>query len=213
MSELQEEIEWRNWPENRPEGKALCWWRVAPRMIGAIEWRPEWVDETHFVGMGYSANEWWPPMSNWDGYKRTLPKGLQWRPAREDERKSLVVPIDVAPCPICGSAPHWDVSGSWATAAPYLATQFTIGHCFARLQYFTDLPKMLARWNKREPASGLPAALERVKAAEALEEAISLLNRAAAVLRNPDEVSVDATACSIDSFVAFLSKHKDKDNG
>lgn len=157
--------DWRDWPVDRPEGRALCWWRVAPRMIGEIEWRPEWVEKTLFVGMGHNPGEWWPPMSHWDGYKRTLPAGLQWRPADENETGSLVVPILTLPCPICGSPPKWSIGTPWIGAAPHLANKFSIGCCFAHLKYWEDLPKMVARWNAR-PA--LLSVQERLEKAEEL---------------------------------------------
>ena len=75
-------MDWKKWSEIRPEDSTKFYrWRVSPRLILGLEMQPEWVEKMKFVGMGYADSEWWPPYSNWDGYKRTIDPTLEWQEA------------------------------------------------------------------------------------------------------------------------------------
>jgi hypothetical protein len=109
-------------------------------------------------GMGYRDPEPWPNMSNWDGYKRTVPAGLEWRLGTPDNIRPLysLPGIVVFACPFCGQTPHimaWDRpagGGARLYTAPFRPTHFAI-RCscgMGQIIETRDLQASLKLWNK-----------------------------------------------------------------
>ena len=103
-------LDWTDWSERRPpNAPGRYWWRIPARTIGGVEnMRPEWVAEMSLHGMGYGDNEYWPEsISHWDGYRRAMPAGLQWRAEPETPKNGERWPgLNIKPCPFCGGTPR-----------------------------------------------------------------------------------------------------------
>lgn len=160
--------EWTKFAERRPEGKGLFWFRIAGFKFSDTEISVEWVAETHFCGMGYGPNEWWPTFSHWDGYNRTVPAGTEWRAIEGSEKKgdTRYPGAEFLPCPHCGRAPLVEPSSRWITMPVYSAQEFAI-HCRCRGSFgprYTGISNAAAAWNRRTPlVAAAPDLLDALK--------------------------------------------------
>lgn len=151
--------------DHRPP-TGLAWFRLPAAEYGSLTCRPEWVGEVSMHGMGYGDAEAWPNMSDWNGYQRTVPKGLEWRPfsdmdkAADLKKDEHVFPgITPHPCPCCGTPAavtgrYQDPGGGarmWT--APFRPNLFLIRCvvCWLRMPESRDFKALLDRWNRRTP--------------------------------------------------------------
>lgn len=143
---------WTLWAERRPEDtKALYRWRIPACKILGMDLRPEWSDKLRFVGMGYGDPEWWPPFSNWDGYRRTLPAGTEWRLAAEHEAEDDIFwgGLDLLPSPFTGKPPKVGYCGQFIGAPPYRPDWLKITSHMVNSIGWKDARKMQDAWNTR----------------------------------------------------------------
>lgn len=150
---------WTLWDDERPTERGFYWWRVAPREICSLRQQPEFVSELAEVGMGYADKELWPRFSDWNGYKRTAPEGLEWRPACDGEKDNELWPeIALDPCPFCGSDPTigWTLrafdGGTLIPSYPFQANRMSAWcpKCGQASAGYTDNAlTLMARWNTR----------------------------------------------------------------
>ena len=142
--------EWKLWAKERPpDGEKKYRWRIPEQMVLGMNLRPEWVAKLESVGMGYSDNEWWPLFSHWDGYRRTIPKGTEWRDLEEGEDEAIIWNgLDLLPCPFSGKPPHIDYHGQWIGAPPYRAEYLILSFRFGTSRW-TNVETMQNAWNTR----------------------------------------------------------------
>ena len=142
---------WTLWSEKRPENtKALYRWRIPARVVCGLLLRPEWTEKLALVGMGYDDNEWWPlSPSHWNGYKRTVPTGLEWRLAEEGETEPAWGGLDLLPDPWTGRPPRVSTKTRWIGAPIYEAEGFWLTHRFGSTGTWADVTKLAAAWNER----------------------------------------------------------------
>lgn len=149
------DTDWTLWYERRPvDTQALYRWRIASRKICGMELRPEWSGKLHLCGMGYGASEWWPSGSHWDGYRRTMPKSLEWRLAKAEEPEGTIFwgGLDLLPCPFTGALPRVTYSGRWIGAPPWEVEYLNLKSYLVDT-HFRDANKLAAAWNQRPPVS------------------------------------------------------------
>jgi hypothetical protein len=183
MTETPEEVrarevlEWTLWSERRPEDtKALYRWRIPERNICGMMLRPEWGSKLHCVGMGYSDNEWWPDGSHWDGYQRTVAAGLEWRLAVEGEGEAIIwEDLNLDPDPWTGNPPIIRGSTRYIGAPVYDVESFSIHSTFGERYGFTDLNRLQAAWNTRNPRAMIAYGNERDKAIRESRELLAEL--------------------------------------
>ena len=167
--------EWKLWSDEKPEDtKALYRWRVPARQILGMTLRPEWTAKLSFVGMGYDPGEYWPPFSYWNGYVRTLPEGVEWRLAGEDETDIFWGGLDLLPSPFTGKPPKVEYCGLYIGAPPYKPEWLKIVSYMVGFNSWKDAAKMQAAWNTRTD----PLAALVLEAREALAGAMDILGRA-----------------------------------
>lgn len=149
--------DWTLWSEQRPTDTAAAYrWRIPARVILGLEMRPEWTDKLSHVGMGYSDREWWPGCSHWDGCRRTVSAGLEWRPAADGETDILWGGLDLLPCPFTGQKPRVEFSGRWSGAPPYQPEYLSLTSWMVQSNGWRDARKMRDAWNRRaDPAPGV----------------------------------------------------------
>lgn len=161
LADTDPTLAWTDWESARPTTKGLYWWRVEPRIYGGLTLRPEWVAPLSLCGMGYADSQLWPEFSRWDGRRRTVPAGTQWRPADETAKKGQFVfaGLDLNPCPFCGSSPTFgwhhksNDGGIFVCSAPYQANSFKVqcGCGLAGSYSRADLKGLVDQWNRRVP--------------------------------------------------------------
>jgi hypothetical protein len=159
--------EWVLFSERRPTDSDAMYWFTKDG-LGI-----EWADKLHYVGMGYSDSEYWPPHSYWNGYVRTLPEGIKWRLAEKDVApKTLRFPeMHLKPCPFCGGKPHLDGShcgrpgggdGVTIGAEPWRWNTFYLQPCcsmYARYNGFPTWQAFEKKWNTRFDNNTSPQSL------------------------------------------------------
>lgn len=142
--------EWTAWAERRPmDPKALYRWRIPPRMICGVMLQPEWSSKLVLCGMGYDDAEYWPEGSSWNGYVRSVAKGLEWRLAEPEETEIVWHGLDLLPDPWTGKPPRIGTNLRWIAAPVYEVESFSIGHYFGTSYGWTDLNKLMQAWNQR----------------------------------------------------------------
>jgi hypothetical protein len=151
--------EWINWAERRPE-RGWRWWRVPPRNYGGLELQMEFVTDVSLHGMGYAESEYWPSgVSHWDGYRRTVPQGLQWLEGEmvPSQRAVRFPGLNLAPCPFCGGQPKVDARERPKSGGEYLtgsklhaANFFEIRCCIVKMADW-DFARIVSLWNTRRP--------------------------------------------------------------
>lgn len=162
---------WTRWADDRPSDHTAAYrWRVSARPILGLTLRPEWTEKLHCCGMGYAENEWWPPFSHWNGYRRTVDPSLEWRVAAPDDMDLVYGGLDLLPSPFTGRPPKVVTSRRWIGAPPYLVEWIGIESYMVKSLGWTDAGKMRDAWNSR-PAL-IAAAPDLVEAAEAAALAI-----------------------------------------
>lgn len=100
---------WNNYSETKPEAEGVYEWRVPSRRVsGLIVTFLAWMEMRN---AGYSQ-QLAPSFSHWDGYRLTIPAGVQWRRAAADavckthEYKAVAVEgVTNCACPFCGKSP------------------------------------------------------------------------------------------------------------
>lgn len=164
---------WTRWADARPTDlKANYRWRVSARPILGLTLQPEWTDKLHLCGMGHAENDWWPPFSHWDGYRRTVDPSLEWRVAAPGEPDLFYGGLDLSPSPFTGLPPKIVKLGRWIGAPPYHVEWIGIKSYMVESLGWSDAGKMRDAWNKRSPL--LAAAPDL---AEALEAVIRVADR------------------------------------
>lgn len=147
--------EWTKFAERRPEGEGLFWFRIAGFKFPGTEISVEWVDKVSLHGMGYGEDEYWPGFSNWNGYQRTVPAGVEWQPIKEGDKKDAAryPGISLTVCPHCGRSPNIEPTSRWITMPVFSAREFAI-HCRCRGSFgprYNGLGNAAAAWNRRTP--------------------------------------------------------------
>jgi hypothetical protein len=104
--------------------------------------------------MGYSDNEWWPPFSSWDGYRRKVDPTLEWRHAGDAETETQWNGLDLLPCPWTGRAPRVVAHTQWIGAPPYILQWIGLEAKFVKSLGWTDAANMASAWNTRAALSG-----------------------------------------------------------
>lgn len=157
------EQQWTRWAEQRPDRPKIAYrWRLPAMLICGKMLVPEWTEKLSLVGMGYVENQLWPSnTSNWDGYRRTVPAGLEWRLATEDETvadgrgdfKELPIwyGLDLLPDPWTGEPPRLDYSGRYI-CAPCFKVEHLILYSSFGVSHWRDADAMQRKWNNRTEA-------------------------------------------------------------
>lgn len=153
------ERNWTAWADARPSARGLFWWRLPEAVYGGVALRPEWIEEVALHGMGYAESQLWPRFSNWDGYRRTVPAGLEWAPAEETARKgmTLIAFEGLASCPFCGAAvpllgdDRLKDGGARLYSVPFKPWLFRAAcRCgIAATPWRENVAEVLAVWNRR----------------------------------------------------------------
>lgn len=142
---------WTAWSKERPTDTGATYrWRLPERKILGAMLVPEWNDKLHCVGMGYADNEWWAGCSHWDGWNRTVPKGLEWRLATEDDPLITYGGLDLVPDPWTGRPPRVEPVGRWI-AAPCYEIEAVYLRCRFGSTRWESIPRMVAAWNSPHP--------------------------------------------------------------
>lgn len=153
---------WTLWSERRPvDTETRYRWRIAPKLICGMMLRPEWTEKLRLHGMGHYESEWWPT-SRWDGYQRTVPESLQWRPAQDEEVDIMWGGLDLLPCPHTGKPAKVGYRGNWIGAPPYEVMYLTLHHQFGESIGWTDAVRMQAAWNLRAASPAIADSLEGI---------------------------------------------------
>jgi hypothetical protein len=113
-------------------------------------------------GNGYAPDILSPDFDHWDGYRVSLPKGVEWKPVVEDEIIAFPKPhcldgeffkvpdLNLKPCPFCGDAPKIRWHGRWIAAPIWEVESFSIRCCVAKIEFWKgDFDKLVERWNAR----------------------------------------------------------------
>lgn len=146
------ESEWVRWADERPtDTKALYRWRIPTRKILGKELRPEWSEPLRLCGMGYADNEWWPGFSDWNGYRRTLPAGTEWRLAHKEETEKSIFwgGFDLKLCPFTGKLPTIGYLGRYIGAPPYRPEWLSITSYLVHRNGWYEAQKLQDAWNTR----------------------------------------------------------------
>src|ERR1700744_6428697 len=100
--------------------------------------------------MGYSENEWWPIFSNWDGYRRSVDKTLEWRLALPEETKDNTIwhGLKFLPCPFTGKQPTIKYGG-YVGAAPYQGNQIWLECGIVKIYGGQSAQRLEDIWNTR----------------------------------------------------------------
>lgn len=149
-SDAAEAAAWTRWYDQRPaDHKAQYRWRVSPRKILGLTMQPEWTDRLCIVGMGYADNEWWPAGSNWDGYRRSTDRSLEWRLAKDCETEPVFHGLELLPNPFTGLAPKVVTVGRWMGAPIWELEWIGIESYLVKSLGWRDAAKMKDAWNRR----------------------------------------------------------------
>lgn len=147
--------DWIEWEAARPRAPGLYWWREPARAYGNLELRPEWTAKLAACGMGHAEPQLWPVFSKWDGYKRTVPAGLEWRFALPEDEPVRFPGVALKPCPFTGAeaalvgdnAPRGGCARLFQV--PYRPWRFRVFGGFAVTPWHEDPARALAQWNSR----------------------------------------------------------------
>lgn len=146
---------WRLWKEEKAtDPTKLYRWRVSKRLILGMELQPEWGDKLSLI-LGMGCNEYWPPYSDWNGYKRTLDKTLEWREALPGELGIQWNGLELLPSPFTGKQPNIIYSGRWVTAPPYQPEWLGIRSYLVESLGWTIAADMQRTWNTRACFDGI----------------------------------------------------------
>lgn len=143
---------WVRWHDERPkDGSALYRWRVPEMKILGMMLRPEWTAPLRLCGMGHSDREYWPLFSHWNGYRRTLPKGTEWRLAANDEGENNIYwgGLELDNCPFTGKVPYVGYHGQYIGAPPYRPEWLHLTSHLVDKTGFRSALKMQQLWNTR----------------------------------------------------------------
>lgn len=144
--------EWKRWYDERPTDHKIKYrWRLGkPRNICGKDLTPEWTAPLELCGMGWGPNEWWPEYSNWDGYKRTVPRDLEWRPMAEGESEETIYHgFNLLPCPFTGLQPKVQLYDSWVGAGPWIGRKMSIKSYMVDSVGWYSANDMEKAWNRR----------------------------------------------------------------
>ena len=153
-----QEREWTAWETHRPTVAGLYWWRLPPAQYGGETLQPEWTCKVSLYGMGYAEKELWPSFSHWDGYHRSIPAGLEWSPAEDNEKVAHAIPYHgLKTCPFCGGvvALIGDNSlrggGARLYSVPFKPWRFGVSCRCGRAGsgWFETVRGATSRWNER----------------------------------------------------------------
>lgn len=90
-----------------------------------------------------------PAFANWDGWKHTIPVGLEWQPYSGDKQGGCdligIEGFKLLPCPFCGSPVSWN---PYYGGDPCRMEHFGISHCIAMVSTH-DPARTAERWNRR----------------------------------------------------------------
>ena len=149
--------EFKAWADCRPpDARSVVLLRA--KMARFPDITVEWLSEMTLHGMGYAKSQFWPSgLSSWDGYKRTVPDGVEWKPANETGKIRYSVNyigLGLLSCPFCGKPPEVN-SGQWhgralsLTYHPIFDNQFRV-LCCNGLNIRGDLSQIRKIWNTRK---------------------------------------------------------------
>jgi hypothetical protein len=153
---------WTDFSISRPP-RGWAWFRRASGPLTIV-------CDVVLCGMGHGTEECWPEFSHWDGWRRTVPDDIQWRPRAVGDRRGdiQVEGVAIESCPFCGRPPKIEIyrcgtpgggDGYIIHSSPWKANTFT-AQCpcgRAKTGYgCSSLAQMIAKWNERH--SGLPPA-------------------------------------------------------
>lgn len=142
-----------------------------------------------------------PPMTDWTGYKHTIPDDLEWSyevpeyisaQTRTERNKYIfekllsIEGLEPTSCPFCGKAATWDSRGGFVTAMPHQESEFSLG-CCVRMGYFEDPRHCLERWNTR----ALPVQTHDADTVERLRQALYDVTNPLDYMRRPIEAAGD----------------------
>lgn len=115
----------------------------------------EWTAKQVYCGMGYGPSEWWPPGSDWNGYRRKLLATYLWRELSEDEDgdhpRYHYHGFDLLPCPFTGQAPSLTPTTRYIGAPPFLVESITVSSWIAKVVGVTNAGRIEDLWNRRAP--------------------------------------------------------------
>lgn len=141
---------WTRWSIQRPAEQMLSYrWRIPARPILGLTMSPEWTGKLRLCGMGYSDAQYWPDCSDWDGYRRSVPAGLEWRVASDNEKDITWVGLDLLPCPFTGKRPVVSYHGRWIGAPPFCPEYLSIRSHMVESNGWREAARMRDAWNRR----------------------------------------------------------------
>jgi hypothetical protein len=146
--------EWFSFSDVKPSEEGLYKFKLPYRNVGGLELQPEWVDEVKDRGGYNEPQNLWPAFAHWDGYSRSVPSGLKWRPLKENEKKDdyQFNGLDLKDCPFCGSKAKVNWNYTFIGSRIFNAHEFSIactGCYLAKSPTTSDLKRMVEIWNKR----------------------------------------------------------------
>lgn len=146
---------WKPFVRNQgPAKSCLAWFRVpgTPHKNYTLEF----VNNFALCGMGLDPPEIWPGFAGWDGYTRTAPTGLEWRPIEPGDKDEdvRVSGLELLPCPFCGGSARLKVKHSEGPYRllyfPHLANRFLCECPCGQSSARGESPLQLAeKWNTR----------------------------------------------------------------
>lgn len=135
---------WKRFDVEKP-GPGTYLWRIKARSYDGMILQPE--------AFALMREDGWPSFAHWDGYKKTVPDGLEWSVGSEPKFGNLVLKN----CPFCGKVPMLDYytsdfgRGAIVGAMPWEANMFAISCCGligTRFRY-SKLKQLVDSWNHR----------------------------------------------------------------
>jgi hypothetical protein len=144
---------WKNFSGERP-GLGVYWFRIPPFNFNNESVSIEFVMKTSLHGMGHSTPEIWPGFSSWNGYRRSVPSGTQWKECEKGEKDGLfiITSANFNECPFCGKHVLLSYAPRWIGAPPFKAEYYSIqcsGCGIPRINRFTSILRAEAAWNRR----------------------------------------------------------------
>lgn len=144
--------EWKLWYDERPtDTKVKYRWRLRnERKLCGKMLQPEWTAALQLCGMGWGPNEWWPEYSDWNGYVRSVPKDMEWRPMIESESEETIYHgFNLLPSPFTGLPPKVEGYGGYIGAGPWIIDKMGIKSYMVNSVGWHDANEMERMWNRR----------------------------------------------------------------
>ena len=103
---------WSRYDVTKPPAEGVYQWRMPNDALGGALVTVFAEFETRWIAVG---KELAPRFAEWDGYRLSVPRGLEWRAVNsppESAGKQFCFPdvqgLTLTECPFCGQVPTWD---------------------------------------------------------------------------------------------------------